>query len=345
MNAWKRALAVIGVIILPAIAVVISVSKPILFPSVLVVIIWSVILSLPAFCELVVKSKYYPRLKRIDFGLLIVFVGAYFVTLTLFPPATTQLAYLSILSASAYESFRASMRLRGDLFTEVHLKPSSSDSTLPLGLSWAEIMNKRWYVLYAIFPIAMYYSIITFYDGFYVEAFAFGIGAVLSISSFLLTTRVAYELSRAEQVDLPQLSEYFTSGVLKLPTKVRRGNTYDIGASFECVRDKKLADKFPTLDLQAVGLVTSGPLCQNEVQVNSKIHYWWNCYFPNSGIHKINLIFKRDVQSSSENEILIRAHDVKVVRLYSDLAAPILTALIPTIPFWPQIAAFFLHSG
>jgi hypothetical protein len=216
------------------------------------------------------------------------------------------------------------------------VKPSRS--------TWGGIIKKRWLTSYVFIFIALSYSISLFYGGYYVESITFTISACLAISSFLLATRLAFELSRVEEVDMPELRKCIKKGVLKLPKRIRRGNTHNIYVDLEPVLDDDAPPKYLTVELQAAGLVVNGDLCQKKpLERESKIHYRWNCYFPNSGTNTINIILKRDFLESTEREILVKTHDVKVARLYRELWAPILTASIPTIPFWPQIIPYFLH--
>jgi hypothetical protein len=312
---------------------------------------------LPAIYELIVKSKHFQTLNRVlrryDFGYFVVVFLAYYFTYKILedyaPNTGMQLAYfpfaIAIISGSVYETLRVWIRMRRDQFVDVFLNPRSlSLTTTQPRSTWGGIIKKRWLTSYILIFIPLSYSINLFYDGYYVESITFTISACLAICSFLLATRLTFELTRIEEVDAPELQKCIKKADLKLPKRVCRGNTHNIYADVEPILDDETPHKYLTVELQAAGLVVNGDLCQKKpLGSESKMRYRWNCYFPNLGTHTINIAFKRHFPDFGEREILAKTHDVKVVRRYRELWPPILTSLIPTIPFWPQIIVYFLH--
>jgi len=191
----------------------------------------------------------------------------------------------------------------------------------------------------------IYNSGVAIYGARYLEGALFLTAISLALCSFFLASYYTFELHKTEVIDALKLDDYVVEGTLKLPKKIRRGSTHNISVDLKPVDKPDDPRDMPlTVELQAAGLTINGELNKKRIiKPKSSASYLWNCYFPNSGKHIINLIFKQSLTDSEMIEILVRTQDFTVIRLYRELWAPLLTLVIPTIPFWPQIVGYFLH--
>jgi hypothetical protein len=76
-------------------------------------------------------------------------------------------------------------------------------------------------------------------------------------------------------------------------------------------------EKFLEVELQAAAFTVDGERKQRHLlnRMNTyKLSYWWNCYYPNSGHHAINLVF-RLICSTDTIELGAIQHTIKVVQL------------------------------
>jgi hypothetical protein len=68
------------------------------------------------------------------------------------------------------------------------------------------------------------------------------------------------------------------------------------------------------IELLAAGVEISGDLKQSQLLTQRALNYHWSCYFPNSGVHRITLVF-RLLQPSITLELGTVTHAVKVVKV------------------------------
>lgn len=73
-------------------------------------------------------------------------------------------------------------------------------------------------------------------------------------------------------------------------------------------------EQFLEIQLLAAGLVIDGDKMQRQSLTLPALSYYWNCYFPNSGDHKISLII-RVVSQSNSIELGTIQHNIKVAQL------------------------------
>jgi hypothetical protein len=81
----------------------------------------------------------------------------------------------------------------------------------------------------------------------------------------------------------------------------------------QILRDGSL-EQFLEIELLAAGLTVDGGKKQRQPLTSQPLPYCWNCYFPNSGNHRLSLIL-RLVSSSGTIELGVIPHSIKVVKL------------------------------
>lgn len=81
----------------------------------------------------------------------------------------------------------------------------------------------------------------------------------------------------------------------------------------QILRDSSL-EQFLEIELLAAGLTVDGEKKQRQPLTSQPLPYCWNCYFPNSGDHRLSLII-RLVSSSGTIELGVIPHNIKVVKL------------------------------
>ena len=298
-----------------------------------------------------IPSKYHWRLKNTLLILAILTVA--YLCAGFFAPyfgivgddATFFSLGVALIAMYSCETVILWARLRKSQFVRINLKTAPRQQQSTPEQSWASIVEKDWYESSSFLFVILFVTVAYFLTlGNLMRALPFMLGLIFWFCIWLLMTRLSYEQNKTtETVYNEGFGAYIEDGNLKLPRQVYVGSSHNIYADLKAVAAEKSDEDF-TVELQAAGLLVNGDLAQRKkIEPHTRTCYLWNCCFPMSGVHSINLLFKRVLADSKESEMLVRTHTFKVVEFYRELWKPALSLLIPLIPILFQVSTYLLH--
>jgi hypothetical protein len=174
-------------------------------------------------------------------------------------------------------------------------------------------------------------------------AFAFYGFNVLFVASFVALLYLTYLRIDAEHRKSYTLAKeehlrgFIEEGVGILPKRVRVGNSLSVSLDLTLSKDFvstdhlcKSSDYLET-ELQAVELKVDGEKRVRICETSPLRIAGWNCSFPTSGTHTMNLLINVVKRDNSRHLVFMQNHTVKVDSLLSISWAPILALITPIL--------------
>ena len=171
------------------------------------------------------------------------------------------------------------------------------------------------------------------------------------VTSLIVLLYLMYRIN-VEHMEISTLAtEKYLRGVIEkgvgiLPKRVHVGDSHSISLDLTLSKDFVSTDHlckcsdYLEAELQAVGLKVDGEKRLRICETSPLLITGWNCIFPSSGTHTMNLMINVVKRDSSRSLIFMQEHAVKVEGFLSGSGGSILALLTP---FFLTIIQFLLH--